>query len=212
MKVIHINNIDSTERFVNSTVLALGFFDYIIDLNVTHVVAGFDYTYGHKGTGTMDTMINHGCGKFEVTVLPKVELNGIKISSTHIRNLLFRGDVKQVKSFMGSDYEAKGQLYTPNFGKIFQTSSLQNFVPNRNAYAFVPGNHCLIPCVGKYTVEIQSITHTESATAEVFVGMNNGKEIIINFYNHSKLSYNDIELRIKWLELIEIEGIRKNSS
>jgi len=292
MKVIHLNNIDSAKKFVNSTVLALGFFDgvhlghqqlimkakeismrknlklavmtfyphpteilqggkfnylmtleekeekmrqlgvdylyvvdfnkgfarlspntfvkyYIIDLNVTHVVAGFDYTYGHKGTGTMDTMKDHGDGKFEVTVLPEVELNGIKVSSTHIRNLLFMGDVKQVKSFMGSNYEAKGQLFAAYFGKLFQTSNLQNFVPNSNAYTFVPGNQCVIPCVGKYTVEVQSFNHTESATAEVFIGMNNDKEIIIQFYNHSKLSYKDIEYRVKWLERIENEGITK---
>lgn len=106
-----------------------------------YVVAGFDYKYRRKGTGTMGTVIDQGGGKFEMTVLPKVELNGIKISSTHIRNLLFKGDVKQVKSFMGSDYEAIGQLYTPYFGKTFQTSNLQNFVPNGNAYTSVQGNH-----------------------------------------------------------------------
>lgn len=35
------------------------------------------------------------------------------------------------------------------------------------------------------------------------------KEITIQFYNYSKLGYNDIELRIKWMELIETEGITK---
>lgn len=292
MKIIHLNNVDFIGEFINSTVLALGFFDgvhlghqqlimqakeiskrknlklavmtfyphpkeilqggkfnylmtpeakeekmrqlgvdylyivdfnkgfaklspsafvkhYIINLNVTHVVAGFDYTYGHKGRGTMDTMREQAGGEFEVTVLPKVELNGIKISSTHIRNLLFMGDVKQVKSFMGYDYEAKGQLYTASFGKLSQTSKLQNFLPKRNAYIFVPSNHCLIPCLGNYIVEVLFFNSTESATAEIFLGPSNEKKVIIQFCNQLKINYKDIEFRIKWMKRFENGGIKK---
>jgi len=182
--------------------------NYITDLNVKHVVAGFDYTYGHKGMGTMALMGENGGGEFEVTVLSKVELNGIKISSTHIRNLISMGDVKQVKSFMGSDYEAKGQIYIPYFGKLIQISNPQKFVPDRNAYTFVPANHCLIPCVGKYTVEVQSNNYSKFATAEVFEGMSNEKVVIIQFCNRLELDYTDIEFRIKWIDRLESEGIK----
>lgn len=176
---------------------------YIVDLNAKHVVAGFDYTYGHKGMGTMDTMKKQGDGKFEVTVLPKVELNGTKVSSTHIRNLLFNGDVKQIKSFMGSMYETEGQLYIPYYKNVIMTNNNETQASNRNIYTFVPNSHCITPCVGKYLVELQFFNKKESAIAEIFKGINNEKKITVQFCNNSKISYNNRELCIKWLDCLE---------
>ncbi|MBL3199110.1 bifunctional riboflavin kinase/FAD synthetase, partial [Klebsiella pneumoniae] len=38
--------------------------DYIIGLNVKHVVAGFDYSYGRLGKGKMETLPFHARGEF----------------------------------------------------------------------------------------------------------------------------------------------------
>ena len=101
---------------------------------------------------------------------------------------------------MGSAYETKGQLFERCY---------KNQIQNRYAYNFVPNIHCSLPCTGKYIVDVQSFNKMEPAIAEVFVGMNNEKEIIIQLCNHSKLSYNDRELCIKWLERLDSEGIMK---
>ncbi|MFC5588698.1 cytidyltransferase [Sporosarcina soli] len=177
---------------------------YISDLNVKHVVAGFDYTYGHKGMGTMDTIKEHGNGKFEVTVLPKVELDGIKISSTHIRNLLLKGDVKQIKSFMGSVYETLGQLVVPFSESNVTVRNDGAYMSNNYIYTFVPNNHCSIPCTGKYLVEVQSFNQRETAIAEV---ISIGKEIEIQLCSQLELGYNNRELYIKWLDSLENEKI-----
>ena len=38
--------------------------DYIIGLNVKHVVAGFDYSYGRLGKGKMETLPFHARGVY----------------------------------------------------------------------------------------------------------------------------------------------------
>ena len=46
--------------------------DYIIGLNVKHVVAGFDYSYGRLGKGKMETLPFHARGEFTQTVIEKL--------------------------------------------------------------------------------------------------------------------------------------------
>lgn len=83
---------------------------YLIDVNVRHVVAGFDFTYGKYGKGTMDTLPNHGMGMLEVTTVAKMEESNEKISSTSIRQRLREGETASVASFLGRYYETKGTV------------------------------------------------------------------------------------------------------
>lgn len=86
--------------------------EYLIDLSVKHVVAGFDYTYGRYGKGTMQTMPEHSRGKFEVTTIEKVEKNNVKISSTLIRSLISEGNVEVLPEYLGRFYEMTGHVVT----------------------------------------------------------------------------------------------------
>ena len=64
---------DFTEEFAN--LLPQEFIDqYLIDLNVKHVVAGFDYTYGRMGKGTMETLLFHSRHQFTFSVIEKLQL------------------------------------------------------------------------------------------------------------------------------------------
>lgn len=85
---------------------------YIIGLNVKHVVAGFDYSYGRLGKGTMETLPFHSRGSFTQTVVDKVVENQekIKISSTLIRQLISEGQVDQLPTYLGRYYKTKGQV------------------------------------------------------------------------------------------------------
>src|SRR5699024_8874724 len=73
---------------------------FIIGLNIKHVVGGFDYTYGHKGSGTMATMEEQSRGKFTTTVIEKIELDNEKVSSTKIRELLKLGDIEKINTML----------------------------------------------------------------------------------------------------------------
>ena len=81
--------------------------DFITELLVkqygaVHLVAGHDYRFGHKNEGTVERLrekcreLGLGCD-----IIPKVELEGITVSSTYIRTLLEEGDVERAALFLG---------------------------------------------------------------------------------------------------------------
>ena len=81
--------------------------NYLIQLGVVHAVAGFDFSYGYKGTGNMDRLKLDSGGLVEVTKVGKVECKGEKISSTCIRERLLKGNVEEIPDFLGRPYELK---------------------------------------------------------------------------------------------------------
>lgn len=80
---------------------------YLLELGVTHAVAGFDYTYGSKGIGNMGRLQNDSGGLLELTKVPKVECRGEKISSTSLREKLAQGRVEEVSRLLGRPYEVE---------------------------------------------------------------------------------------------------------
>ncbi len=84
--------------------------DYIIELNVKHVVAGFDYTYGRLGKGTMETLPFHSRGEFTQTVIEKIQFQDEKVSSTLLRKLIREGDMEAVPAILGRPYTVKGTV------------------------------------------------------------------------------------------------------
>lgn len=83
---------------------------YLIQLHTIHVVAGFDYTYGQLGKGTMETLPFHARGLLDQTTVSKLELSQEKISSTRIRQELLNGHTLEVESLLGRLYRVKGQV------------------------------------------------------------------------------------------------------
>jgi riboflavin kinase / FMN adenylyltransferase len=84
--------------------------NYIIQLNVKHLTAGFDYTYGKFGKGTMKTIEQHSKGHFKATTVEKVTKNDNKISSTIIRSLISEGNVEETKDYLGRYYTMEGYV------------------------------------------------------------------------------------------------------
>jgi riboflavin kinase / FMN adenylyltransferase len=83
---------------------------YIIALNTVHVVAGFDFSYGSLGRGTMETLPFHSREVFDQTEIGKVVKSDEKISSTLIRSLIIDGKVNKVVDYLGRFYEVKGSV------------------------------------------------------------------------------------------------------
>ncbi|GEK32516.1 riboflavin biosynthesis protein RibF [Kurthia sibirica] len=81
---------------------------FIEKLQVKHVTAGFDYTFGKKGQGTMQVMQNLSKGRFTVQIVEKQQENDEKISSTRIRKLLKDGDMATVHQLLGRPYSTPG--------------------------------------------------------------------------------------------------------
>ncbi|RXI97963.1 bifunctional riboflavin kinase/FAD synthetase [Anaerobacillus alkaliphilus] len=115
--------------------------DYLIGLNVKHVVAGFDYSYGKLGKGTMETLPFHSREQFTQTTISKVETDHEKISSSNIRILLTTGDVDKIPSYLGRYYEIRGKvIHGEKRGRSigFPTANIDTdryFLPTNGVYA-----------------------------------------------------------------------------
>ena len=76
-----------------------------------HVVAGHDYRFGYKGEGNPEklkalcTELGIGCD-----IIDKVELDGITVSSTHIRSLIESGDMEEAHRFLGHPHVLSGPV------------------------------------------------------------------------------------------------------
>ena len=98
-----------TEEFAN--LLPQEFVDqYLIGLNVKHVVAGFDYSYGRMGKGKMETLPFHSRQQFSFTVIDKLQLGDEKISSTLIRQTIREGKMDLLPKLLGRFYQTSGEV------------------------------------------------------------------------------------------------------
>lgn len=77
---------------------------YLVEFRVHHTVVGFDYTYGFKGAGTVETIEQHSRFKLTVEVAKECALYGSKISSTCLRQLLKKGQVETMTVLLGRAY------------------------------------------------------------------------------------------------------------
>jgi riboflavin kinase/FMN adenylyltransferase len=92
--------------------------EYLVNLGVIHAVAGYDFSYGSRGSGNMNTLKQDSGHRIEVTTVDKVEHKGEKISSTRIRQQLLAGNVEELSFLIGHSYEiiceGAGSVLTPH--------------------------------------------------------------------------------------------------
>jgi riboflavin kinase / FMN adenylyltransferase len=101
--------IEFTEQFAN--LLPQEFVDqFIIGFNVKHVVAGFDFSYGRLGKGTMETLPFHSRNQFTQTTVEKLAEKDTKISSTLIREFIANGEVEELPNYLGRYYLTNGKV------------------------------------------------------------------------------------------------------
>ena len=75
---------------------------YIYQLRAVHVVVGYDFTFGYRAGGTVETLQNERTSYgYDVTVVPKQQYAEEKISSTRIRALIRNGDVERAAQLLG---------------------------------------------------------------------------------------------------------------
>jgi riboflavin kinase / FMN adenylyltransferase len=99
--------VNFTSEFAN--LLPQEFVDqYLIGLGAVHVVAGFDYSYGKLGKGTMETLPFHSRQAFDYTVVPKLENHDEKISSSLIRKHIKNGQLNDLPELLGRFYTTTG--------------------------------------------------------------------------------------------------------
>ncbi len=71
-------------------------------LNIKTLVCGFDFTYGYKGSGNINTLKDTN---INLCVVPEFKYYGKKISSTRIRKELEKGNIDFVNRMLGYEYK-----------------------------------------------------------------------------------------------------------
>ena len=91
----------------DQAMMTLPWQDFITELLVkqygaVHLVAGHDYRFGHKNQGD-PIKLQETCARLGIgcDIIPKVEYDGITVSSTYIRTLVESGDVERAAEFLG---------------------------------------------------------------------------------------------------------------
>lgn len=76
-----------------------------------HLVCGHDYRFGYRGLGTAE-MLKEYCESRGIgcDIIPKVELDGVTVSSTHIRSLIENGDMETAARFLGHTHRISGTV------------------------------------------------------------------------------------------------------
>lgn len=89
------------EQFVHEVLQPLG---------VHSVVVGFDFSFGYQGKGTPDTLVEMGHGQFSVEVVRPFHKEGVKVSSTLVRDHLMNGRVEEANALLGRPYSMRGKV------------------------------------------------------------------------------------------------------
>lgn len=78
---------------------------YLNKMNIIKLVCGFDFTFGYKGFGNVETLKK--CNKFETIIIDECKYRGTKVSTTRIKDELINGNFKLVNKLLGYDYGLK---------------------------------------------------------------------------------------------------------
>lgn len=92
------------------------------ELGVVHVVAGHDFHFGYMGKGNPERL-REKCAQLGIgcDIIPKVEQDGITISSTYIRTLVAQGEMERATQFLGHPHILSDRV---SHGKHIGGSSL----------------------------------------------------------------------------------------
>ena len=115
----------------------------IAELNISHIVVGYDFCFGYKGEGTAEKLraycAENGLG---CDVIPAVTLDGRTVSSSFIRGLIENGEMEEARRYLGhphiltdtvhSGYHLGSKLGAPTINMVFPEGVL---VPRHGVYA-----------------------------------------------------------------------------
>lgn len=174
---------------------------FIKGLHIIHLVAGFDYTFGHRGAGNMNNINEMAKDDFTTTVIEKLESSEEKVSSTRIRNLLRSGDVDHVRSLLGRIYTTTGKVVRgDNRGGSqlgFPTANLNisndKFLPKQGVYAVK------VHCRGKLYNGMANL-----GVVPTFIDGRSEPKVEVNIFDFIEDIY-DETITIEWHEFIREE-------
>ena len=80
-------------------------------IHAKKIVVGHDFTFARNKEGTVDVLreMGHEYG-IEVEIVQPIKINGIRVSSTFIRELISEGRVDEIPQYLGTPYVIEGEI------------------------------------------------------------------------------------------------------
>jgi riboflavin kinase / FMN adenylyltransferase len=131
-------------------------------LRIHEIYVGYNSRFGQYQQGTPQALTDWGRDLgFSVTIVPPILCNGLPVSSTHIRQLLFDGNVEQAAELLNRPYAVDGEVVHGT-----QRGSTLLACPTAN----IDVQHELIPKEGVYVC--QTLWRNQRLPGVVNIGTN----------------------------------------
>ena len=128
--------------------------DYLVrELGAAHLVCGYDFRFGDRGTGDPERL-REKCRELGLglDVMPQVTLDGVTVSSTHIRGLIRQGDMAEAARFLGHPHCLSGPVvHGKALGRTIGVPTANLLVPE----------HVLVPAFGVSAAKVALPDGTE---------------------------------------------------
>lgn len=183
--------VDFTSQFARNTAEQF-FTKYISRLKAKAVIAGFDYHFGSDRRSAEDL---EKLFEGQVIIVPSVNFNGVKISSTRIRETVLAGNVAESNQLLGYSLSTSGIVVHGNArGRTigYPTANL------------APLDRVVLPADGVYVVDVEHDGQMYRGMASVGKNVTfEGDELRFeaNIFDFSQDIYGDT-IRIFWLDKI----------
>ena len=180
------------------------------------LVCGHDFRFGDHGLGD-GKKLAEACNAAEIpcVVVPEQTLDGVTVSSTHIRSLLERGDMETAVRFLGHPYILSGTVvHGHQLGRTIGIPTANLTLPGE----LLPPKFGVYACLArigdkKYpavtNIGTRPTVRGEGITAEPWIldfeGDLYGRELVLEFYRFLRP-----EMKFPSLEALQVE-IRKNA-
>ena len=142
--------------------------------HAVHLVAGHDHHFGHKNAGT-PALLAAKCAELGLGchIIPKVELDGITVSSTYIRSLVGMGQMERATRYLGHPHVLTQEVrHGRRIGHTIGVPTVNLVVPP----------HVLVPSHGVYVTRVY-LPDGSNYPAVTNVGtrptVNNGTDITV---------------------------------
>lgn len=193
------------EEFVKQVLVA--------QLNVKHLIIGYDHTFGKNKSGDFSLLKKMGPEfGFEVEQVEAVDYKDHNISSTQIRNALSNGDILFANEMLGYNYSISGNVvHGKKIGRTigYPTANIDvdalKLLPKKGAYivdVFVKNQHYK----GMLSIGTNPTVEGKTVTVEVYILDFDqdiyDQEISINFrdFLHEEIKFESLEKLIEKLD------------
>lgn len=203
----HLIFVEFTHDFANTT-SAEFVSDYLVKkLNTKIYVTGQNHHFGRNRDGDIDELKKMAEEmEFKVELIPLQDIQNVDISSTLIRESIFRGKIEKANLYLTHPYFVIGQLQDGS--QQFKRMGYQTFK------VVIAEKYKLIPPCGSYRVKVNFQGHIEAGIALISTCTNSLAESVVDVYIKN-LDRRDVfgnEIVIYFVEELNVQDDEKKGS